>query len=461
LALIGGNGIVRRTAGTPTANFDAHELLRREFLRRDGVRKVQLMVDHDARPGRLERCQITGSSDLIQIIDLGHQAPCDALLSREMLDRPEITYPLRLCFCPESGLAQLDYVVDGREIYYPAYPYRAGISKPLVDYQRTFAEAVVERFDLEAGAAVVDIGSNDGTLLAAFKGRGMKVLGVEPTDIAKIAQGEYGVETIQAFFTEACARDIAAMIGKVRIITATNTFAHMADLGEACRGIATLLADDGVFITESHYLLDILELNQVDTIYHEHIRTYSLKALVSLFPYYGMEIFDVQRADRYGGNIRVYAGRKGKFPVSPNVGALLRLEDAKGLHQRETWKAFRERVDVNRDRFMEFAWRAKAQGRTIAGNSCPGRCATLLNYYGVTKELMPYICELPASLKLGLHLPGSHIPIVTGDRLVDEQPDYVVLNAWHYAEPITRRLRQEGVRSKLIVALPDFAVLDA
>src|ERR1044072_3969792 len=419
------------------------------------------MIDHDAKPGKRERCQITGSSDLFEIIDVGHQAPCDSLLSKEMLDRPEKTYPLRLLHCPMSGLAQLDYVVEGSELYPPAYPYRSGISKPLVDYQQALADSVIQKFGLDAGTLVVDIGSNDGTLSAAFKRRGMNGVGTEPTNVAKIAQDENGVETIQAFFTEACARDIAGALGKVRVVTATNVLAHMADLGEVCRGVAALLAEDGVLISESHYLLDILELNQVDTIYHEHIRTYSLKALLTLFPYYGMEVFDVQRADRYGGNIRTYVARTGKFPVSPNVAAFRKLEDDKGLHEPETWRKFRERVDTNRDRFMEFAWRAKVQGKRIAGNSCPGRCATLLNYYGVRKELMPYICELPRSLKLGLYLPGSHIPIVTGDRLISEQPDYIVLNAWHYAEPIAKRLRAEGVRSKFVVALPDFAVLAA
>lgn len=419
------------------------------------------MIDHDVKPGKLERCQITGSTELFEIIDIGHQAPCDALLTREMLNQPEKLYPLRLLHCPVSGLAQLDYVVDGSEIYYPAYPYRSGISKPLVDYMQVFADSAIETFDLVASSAVVDIGSNDGTLLACFKRRGMNVIGIEPTNIAKIARNENGVETIQSVFTEACARDIARTIGKAKLITATNTFAHMAELGEVCRGIAALLAEDGVFIVESHYLLDVLELNQFDTIYHEHIRTYSLKALVTLFRYYGMEVFDVRRADRYGGNIRAMVAREGRFPVTSNVGELLKLEEAQGLHEPATWERFRARVHANRDRFMEFAWRAKVQGLTIAGNSCPGRCATLLNYYGVGKAIMPYICELPTSLKLGLHLPGSHIPIVPGDRLVAEQPDYVLLNAWHYAKPITRRLRQEGVRSKIIVALPDFTVLDA
>ena len=417
-------------------------------------------VDHDAKPGPLDRCQISGSDNLFEIMDLGHQAPCDSMLTEEMLDQPEKTYPLRLMMCPESGLAQLSYVVDGGEIYRPDYPYRSGISKPLEEYQRAFADGIISKFGLEPGAFVVDIGSNDGTLLTGFKRRGMEVLGVEPTNIARIAETENGIETIQAFFNEDGARQIAKITGRAKVITATNVFAHMADLGEVCRGIEALLDDDGVFITESHYLLDVLEKNQFDTIYHEHIRTYSLKALVLLFPQYGLEVFDVQRAERYGGNIRVYVGRAGQSPISSAVEELLELEEEAGLFKESTWRVFRKRVERNRDRFMEFAWETKSAGMSIAAQACPGRCSTLLNYYGVTRALLPYICEIPNSLKLGMYLPGSHIPVIPGERMVREQPDYVLINAWHYLEAVTTRLRGEGVTSKFVTALPEFAVLD-
>lgn len=418
------------------------------------------MVNHDVPPGKLDHCQITGSRNIFEIIDLGHQPPCDSMLTKAMLDQPEKTYPLRLYHCPESGLAQLDYVVDGREIYHPDYPYRSGISKPLEVYQRAFADSIVEKFNVPTGSLCVDVGSNDGTLLTGFKRHNMRALGVEPTNIALIARDENKIETIQSFFTEDLAKQIVKDYGKATIITTTNVFAHMAPLGEVCRGIVQLLDRDGVFITESHYLLDVLQKTQVDTIYHEHIRTYSLKSLVTLFPYYGMEVFDVQRADRYGGNIRAYVARKGLHPISPAVGELLKLEDASGLHEKATWDRFREKVDINRDKFMEFAYRSKNEGKTLAGYSCPGRCSTLLNYYGVTKELMPYIGELPTSLKLGLYLPGKHIPVTKSDRLAKEQPDYVVVNAWHYLDAITKRLRSEGVKSKLIMLLPEFTILE-
>ena len=417
------------------------------------------MINHDALPGKLDRCQITGSDNLFQVIDLGHQPPCDSLLSREMLDQPEKTYPLRLMICPESGLAQLDYVVDGSEIYYPDYPYRSGISWPLAVYQRAFADRIVERFGIAPGALCVDIGSNDGTLLTGFQRHGCRTLGVEPTNIAQIARTENNVETIQQFFTESLGREIARDYGRAQVITMTNVFAHMATLGEVMRGLAELLDREGIFITESHYLLDVLEKNQFDTIYHEHIRTYSLKSLVVLFDYYGMEVFDVERGERYGGNIRAYVARKGLYPVSPGVGELLKVEDRVGLHTPPAWEKFRARVYENRDKFMEFVYRAHHEGKRLAGNSCPGRSATLLNFYGVTPDLMPYIGELPTSLKLGLYVPGKHIPVVNNRRIVEEQPDYLVLLAWHYTEPIVQRLRSEGVKSALVTALPEFTVL--
>ena len=184
------------------------------------------MIEHDASPGRLGHCQITGSPNLHLVIDLGHQPPCDSLLTAEMLDAPEKTYPLRLMHCPESGLAQLDYIVDVSEIYYPDYPYRSGISWPLERYQRAFADRIVARFAIGSDALCVDIGSNDGTLLTGFKRHGCRALGVEPTNIARIAQTENGIETIQQFFTELLARAIVRDYGRAQVLTMTTFRPH-------------------------------------------------------------------------------------------------------------------------------------------------------------------------------------------------------------------------------------------
>lgn len=420
----------------------------------------QTFPDHDIQAGKLSRCQITGSENLELVIDLDNQPLCDSLLSEDELGQPETYYPLRLFICPESGLAQLDYVVEGKVVYHPEYPYRSGITRELAVYQRAFAQGVVNELDIAPGSLCVDIGSNDGTLLTGFKDAGMRALGVEPTNIAKIATEENRIETIQDYFTEELARRMVADYGRAKVITATNVFAHMGPLGEVMRGIRQLLDGDGVFITESHYLLDVFDKTQFDTVYHEHIRTYSLRSLVTLFKYYDMEVFDVRRADRYGGNIRAYVARKGTRSIAPAVGELLALEVSKGLFEPKTYVEFRTRVFESRDRLMEMAFKARRQGQRFVGNSCPGRCSTLLNYYGMTRDLMPYLAEQPTSLKLGMYLPGRHIPVVTNQRLIEEQPDYVVLLAWHYAQPIAEQLRARGLKSKFVTPLPDVRVLD-
>jgi hypothetical protein len=416
-------------------------------------------IDHDVSPGHLEKCQVCGSSELELVLDVGHQPLCDSLLTTKALVNPEITYPLRLFRCIRCTLTQLDYVVPGDVVYAPDYPYRSGITQELAVYQRQFAKEVADKINLPEGSLCVDIGSNDGTLLTGFKKLKMRALGVEPTNIGDIARVENGIETLKSFFTESLVNDIVSEYGKAKVVTTTNVFAHMAPLGEVMRGIKALLDTDGVFVTESHYLLDVLQKQQYDTIYHEHIRTYSLKSLVTLFEYYDMEVFDVKRADRYGGNIRAYVCNKSTRPISRNVIGLLTLEKESGLEDSQIYNSFRDRAFQTRDELMELAYRAKTLGQKFVGNSCPGRCSTLLNFCGMNTGLMPYLAEQPSSLKLDMFLPGMHIPIVENSILVEEQPDFIVLLAWHYAKPIVEQLRKRGVRSKFVMPLPNVEVL--
>lgn len=417
-------------------------------------------INHNVPPGKLDYCQITGSKNLFEAIDLGRQPPCDAYLTPETINQPETIYPLRLMICPDSGLGQLDFIVDGKVIYPPEYPYRSGISVPLREYQKSFADSIVERFSLAKGSLCVDVGSNDGTLLTGFRRNRMRTLGVEPTNIAKIARKENKIETIQEFFTEKLAKSIVKKYGPAKVITMTNVFAHMAPLGEVMRGFVQLLDRDGIFITESQYLLDVLESNQFEGIYHEHIRTYSLKSLVKLMPYYDLQVFDVSRASRYGGNIRAYVCRKGMYPISKNVTDLLQLEEEKGLFRPDTWAKWRARVEDNRLRFMKLAHEAKRKGLRFVADSCPGRGAVLVNYYGLDKNLLPYVAQIPGTEKVGKFMPGTHIPIVDNTIILKEQPDYIVILAWHYADYIMKKWREKGVKAKFVLPLPKFRVID-
>ena len=414
---------------------------------------------HQIKNGHIDKCQVCNSSNLNLILDLGHQPLCDSLLTEEMLNQPEIVYPLRMFWCEECSLVQLDYCVDGSIVYYIGYPYRTGITKELVEYLNGMSSSLISKYNLKHDDLVVDLGSNDGTLLMGFKERGTKVLGVEPTNIAKIAN-QNRIDTIQKFFVVDVANEIKNKYGEASMILATNMFAHMATIGEVVSGIETLLKHDGVFVFENHYLLDVIQNGQFDTIYHEHLRTYSLKSLLKLFSYYNFTITDVERGSRYGGNIRVHVTKGKNRHVSKNVTALLNLEENFGLYKLETYRKFADRVKKAKKDFMNFILKIKEDGKTIVANSCPGRSVTLLNYYGVGIDLIPYIAEQPTSLKLGLFLPGKHMPIVNNEILIKEQPDYVILLAWHYAKPIMDQLKARGLKSNFVIPLPDLKVIE-
>ena len=408
--------------------------------------------------GHINKCQICNSNKLNLILDLGHQPLCDTLLTKEMLNQPETTYPLRMFWCEECSLAQLDYCVDGNVVFHPDYPYRTGVTKELVEYLNSMSNSLISKYNLKHNDLIVDLGSNDGTLLAGFKEHGMKVLGVEPTNISKIAN-QSGIETVQKFFTADIADEVKTKYGGASMIIATNMFAHMASIGEVMSGIEALLKDDGVFVFENHYLLDVIQGGQFDTIYHEHLRTYSLKSLIKLFSYYDFTITDVERGSRYGGNIRVHVTKGKNRPVSENVTTLLDLEEDSGLYKLETYRKFAERVKKAKKDFVNFLLKVKNDGKTVVANSCPGRSVTLLNYYGVDTDLIPYIAEQPTSLKLGMFLPGKLIPVINNEILVKEQPDYVILLAWHYAEPIMEQLRIRGLKSNFVIPLPDLNIV--
>lgn len=414
---------------------------------------------HDVPAGPLKRCQITDRDDLEFVIDLGHQPLCDSLLTTDQLDQPEQTFPLRLYRSKGLGHAQLDYVAAGDLVYHNEYPYRCGITKEVVEHHEALAAHTIQKHRLAPGSLVVDVGSNDGTLLRGFQKHGMRVLGVEPTSVADIARAD-GVDTLQDFFTESLAREIAEEHGKASLVISTNAFAHMATLGEVIRGIASLLAEDGLFVFENHYIVNILSDGQFDTVYHEHIRSYSLASVVHLFGMYDFAVVDAEVVDRYGGSIRVTVARAPGQATGPQVQAILAKEVAFGLFENTVWDDFAQQARKAKNDLLEVALHATAQGHRLVGNSCPGRASTLLNFCGIGPDLMPYIAEQPTSLKLGLHLPGSHIPIVDNEVLFREQPDYVVLLAWHYWEPIMRNLRERGLRSKFVVPLPTLTIID-
>jgi len=413
----------------------------------------------DLAVGPISRCQICGSDDRQHIVDLGFSAPCDSLLTRDQLKQPETAFPLDSWRCRTCGLVQIDYVVDPRDLFHREYPYRSGITASLKRHLHGTSQRVAEKIGVPRGALVVDIGSNDGTVLEGFRNVGMRVLGVEPTNIATIAVAN-GIPTINDFFSRAVAMRIRDGHGSAAVVTAANVFAHVNRLSELLLGIHDLLEDDGVFVSESHYMLDILETLQYDSIYHEHLRFYLVKPLQRLFDDHGFTLEDVERIPNYGGSIRVYARKgRGRRPAAA-VGDLLALEERMRCYDDEPYERFRARTESSRRALRSLLVRLHDDGQRVAGIGCPGRAVTLLTYCGVTPDLLPYIAEQSTSLKLGLFTPGTHIPVVDEARLFDEQPDFALMLTWHYAAPIIDALRKRGLRSKIIVPLPEITIVD-
>jgi hypothetical protein len=273
--------------------------------------------------GKITSCQGCGASALEPVLDLGHHAPCDSLLTEQMLGEPETHFPLVFCRCTSCGLAQLDYAAPPEVVFFPEYPYRTAMTGLLKEHFWSLTRDVTERLELGPEDLAIDIGSNDGTLLQGFQQEGVRVLGIEPTDIAKIAVNN-DVPTVQEFFSEEVAEQVRAEHGPAGVVTGTNMFAHVNNLFPELRGVATLIGDDGAFVSESHYLLNLIEELQYDTIYHEHLRFYSLKPMIEIFNRAGFSIFDVERVPTHGGSIRVWADR-GKRELSPRVDELVRL----------------------------------------------------------------------------------------------------------------------------------------
>ncbi len=407
----------------------------------------------DTQTGRVLKCQICGAAKLKLIIGFGHHPPCDSLVTKEELHKPEIFFPLNLVRCLKCGLVQLDYIAPPEIVFHPKYPYRTGITKMLTDNFKELAETLIKKYSLQRGDLVIDIGSNDGTALKPFKQAGMRVLGVEPTDVYKIALKD-GIPTIKAFFTEEVARKIEKKYGKAKVIIATNVFAHVAELASFMRGLKKLLTPDGNFVSESQYLLDTVQKLQYDTIYHEHLRYYSLKPLQALFKKYGFTLTDAERIFSSGGSIRVFAANGRGEKSSPRVKVLIKTEEKFGLYGKQAYSNFKKRVERARLELTRLLSELKLKGKSVAGVGSPGRGSTIMNYCHLDELLVAYAAEQSSSLKLGLFTPGVHLPVIEEKKLFQKQPDYALMFSWHIGPELMKKLRHKGLKSKFIVPLP-------
>ena len=400
----------------------------------------------------VECCQVCGHAPLASVLSLGYMPPVNQMVAIGEVPRQQPWFPTNLLHCGNCDLVQLGLAVDPVIIFPPEYPYTSGTTKLLRDnFAELYSEAAV-MLRLVPQDLVIDIGSNDGTLLSNFQAGGHRVLGIEPTEVGKIAGGR-GIPTLQRYFTPVVAAEVKREHGPARVVTAANCFAHMEDVHAIVEGILELLAPDGVFISESHYLIGLLDTLQYDTVYHEHLRYYSLSSLANLLQMHGLEVFHARPIPSHGGSIRVYAARRGARPVNESVADMIAGEP-RGDAMRERLKAFRTDVMMSKLRLLAMIRDFKEKGARICGISAPSRASTLVNYVGLDEALIDYVCEIAGSLKIGKCMPGTSIPVVEESRLFADQPDCAIIFSWHIADELAPKLRAKGYRGKLVTPLP-------
>lgn len=401
----------------------------------------------------IEACQSCGSTKLNSILFLGYIPPVNTMQEVGSVPCEQNAYPLELLQCDDCSLVQIGLDVDPEILFPPEYPYLSASTKILRENFANLEKEATAVIGLKHGDLVVDIGSNDGTLLSNFHSAGFKVLGVEPSDAGMKAR-EQGIETLTAFFGKETAKLIVKNNGNAKLVTAANVFAHITNVGGVIEGILDVLDNNGVFISENHYLGGLIETLQYDTIYHEHLRYYSVTALVKLFGLHNLEIFKVTRISTHGGSIRVYACRRGQRPIDSSVAEILDSERKMGLIDGTGLTAFRDKVIHSKLELMKLLANLKRDGVKIYGIGAPSRASTLINYLGLDDGILDCVLEISSSKKLNKYIPGTRIPVLDEKKLFDDKPEYALLLSWHIADELVGNLRKKGYKGKFICPLP-------
>tara|TARA_Y200000002_G_scaffold167460_1_gene138109 strand:+ start:16 stop:1254 length:1239 start_codon:yes stop_codon:yes gene_type:complete len=396
------------------------------------------------------RCQISNSNKLSSLIFLGYLPPVNTLRKIGSTPEEEISFPAELLYCSKSKLAQLGCIVD-KEILFPySYPYTSSTTKILRENFIDLYNDTKKIVNLKKNDLVIDIGSNDGNLLSNFK-TNHKVLGVTPEKIGKIAIKK-GIPTIIDYFNKKISSKIVKKYGKAKVITATNVFAHIDNINSIVKSILKTLKTDGVFISESHYLLPLIQTVQYDTIYHEHLRYYSLESLNFLLKKHNLEIIDTKEIPTHGGSIRVYAARKGIYKISKNVKNQFKKE--KRYLNKKSFTKFRKNVVTSKVNLFNIIKRIKDKNKTIFGVGAPSRASTLINYLGLDQDIIDCVLEINGSYKIGNYIPGTKIPILNENILSKKKPHYLILFSWHIKNELKRNLKRKGFKGKFIIPLP-------
>jgi SAM-dependent methyltransferase len=405
-------------------------------------------------------CRFCGSDLQRTFVDLGLSPLCETYPSVADLNRGETYYPLHVLVCEKCWLVQLDEYETPEKIF-SDYPYFSSFSDSWLKHCDKYCEAVKTRFGLGRQSFVVEVASNDGYLLQYFVRRDVPVLGIEPAaNVAKVAV-EKGVPTLVRFFGTKLARELAAEGRCADLVLGNNVLAQVPDLNDFVEGLKVILKPEGVLTLEFPHLLQLIQLNEFDTIYHEHFSYFSLLSTIKIMEAHGLKVFDVEELKSHGGSLRVYACRTESktHAVGPNVRKVLADEAQAGLDKVQGYENFARQVKETKFALVDFLLSAAKQGKKVAGYGAPGKSATLLHYCGIGKDLIEYTVDR-SPYKQGRFLPGSRIPIYHPDRIRETKPDYIVILPWNLKDEIMQQLhfiREWGGR--FVVPIPKVSVV--
>ncbi len=405
-------------------------------------------------------CRSCGSGDLFSILDLGQMPLANSLLTADQLHQPEERFPLHLALCRNCALVQITESVSP-ETLFREYLYFSSFSDTMLRHAQTLVEKLIPLRGLGEGSLAAEIASNDGYLLQFYRQKNIPVLGIEPAvNIARVAE-QNGIRTISEFFGEELARQLAARGERADVIHANNVLAHVPDLNGVAAGFSLFLKDNGIVVSESPYVKDMIDQVEFDTIYHEHLCYYSLTALDRLFARHGLRIFDVERLPIHGGSLRIFAchDRPDMPPRSDAVITLLREEAAWGVGETEFYSSFGGRVLALRERLLALLRDLKAEGKRIAAYGASAKGSTLLNFFGIGGEMLDFLVDR-STHKQGRYTPGGHLPILAPEALLETQPDYVLLLTWNFADEILAQQAEYRDRGgKFILPIPNVHVI--
>jgi hypothetical protein len=405
-------------------------------------------------------CRLCGSTSLEHVLPIRPSAIGDAFVPAERLSEPQDLYPLDCYLCLDCGHLQNLDVVDP-DILFRDYTYRTSVSLGLVEHFKRYAQLVASSLSIPKGSLVVEIGSNDGSLLKAFKTEGMRVQGVDPArDIAAAATAD-GIPTIPDFFSSALASRIRSEQGEAKLFCANNVFAHIDNMSDVVKGIRLLLADDGAFVFEVSYIVDMIDNMVFDTIYHEHVSHHALTPLETFLNRHDMTLFHVERTGTKGGSIRAFAQPKssGTRPRSGELSKLIAEEERRGITKPKIYRDWFEEIERCRRHVLAYLDKAIADGKLIAAYGASTTTTTLLYHFELENRIKFIVDD--NALKQGLYSPGAHIPVLPSSALATQKPDIVVILAWIYADPILKRNQAYlEAGGRFLLPLPEPKVAD-